>query len=158
VFDHRSQPAYDPERLNKPDIMSHDDFILGYQNGRLGCSVSGLLTFRLFFAGRIREKRVVTNLICWSLGLVLLLGLSTMAFLYLPVFWASLATIITLAVFAVGSIHQIAELVVSAALADQQFYELARAERALWVSADGESNLPKLQKVVPMRHPRRAQR
>jgi hypothetical protein len=27
----------------------------------------------------------------------------------------------------------------------------------LWVSVDVEGNLPKLQKVVPIRHPRRAQ-
>jgi hypothetical protein len=63
-----------------------------------------------------------------------------------------------LAVFALGSTHQIGGLVVSAALADKRFYEFARAEHALWVSADVEGNLPKLQKVVPMRPPRSAQR
>lgn len=138
--------------------MTHDDFILGYQSGRLGCSVSALLTFRLFASGRIRERRVVTTLICWSLGLLLLVGLSIVGFLYLPLLWAILATVIMLALFTLGSIHRIAELVVSAALADEQFYEFARAEHALWVSADVEGNLPKLQKVVPMRPPRRAQR
>ena len=39
--------------------MSHDDFIFGYQNGRLGCSVNTLLILRLFLIGQIREKRVV---------------------------------------------------------------------------------------------------
>ena len=38
--------------------MTHDDFILGYQRGRLGSSVSALLMFRLFFAGRIRERHL----------------------------------------------------------------------------------------------------
>lgn len=63
-----------------------------------------------------------------------------------------------LAVFAVGSTHQIGGLVVSAALGDKRFYEFARAEHALWVSADLEWNLPKLQKIVSMRPARRAQR
>jgi hypothetical protein len=138
--------------------MSHDDFVLGYQNGRLGCSVSALLTLRLFLAGRIHEKRVVITLICWSLGLILLIGLSAIGFLFLPFLWAFLSTMLMLAVFALGSSYQVSELVVSAALVDKQFYELARAEHALWVSADGEGNLPKLQKVVPMRRSRRAQR
>ena len=74
--------------------MSHDDFILGYQNGRLGCSVSTLLTLRLFLAGRIREKRVVIRLVGWSLGLLLLIGLSSIGFLCLPALWAILGAII----------------------------------------------------------------
>jgi hypothetical protein len=53
---------------------------------------------------------------------------------------------------------RIGGLVVSAALGDKRFYEFARAEHALWVSADLEWNLPKLQKIVPMRPARRAQR
>src|SRR5580700_1900269 len=110
--------------------MSHDDFILGYQNGRLGCSVSALLTLRLFLAGRIHEKRVVITLICWSLGLILLIGLSAIGFLFLPFLWAFLSTMLMLAVFALGSSYQVSELVVSAALVDKQFYELARAEHA----------------------------
>jgi hypothetical protein len=138
--------------------MSHDDFILGYENGRIGCSVSALLTLQLFFVGRIREKRVVVNLICCSLGLLLLVGLSIIGFLYLPPLWALPGTIILLAVFALGTTHQLSELVVSAALADKQFYEFARAQRALWVCTDSEGNVPKLQKVVPIRHQRRAQR
>jgi hypothetical protein len=138
--------------------MTHDDFILGYQSGRLGCSVSASLTFRLFLSGRIRERRVIINLICWLLVLLILIGLSIIGFLYLPPLWALLATIIILAIFVLGSIHRTGELVVSTALADEQFYEFARAEHALWISADGEGNLPKLQKVVPMRNSRRAQR
>lgn len=138
--------------------MSHDDFILGYQNGQLGCSVSALLTLRLFLTGRIREKRLVIGLVGWALGLLLLIGLSIIGFLCLPAHWALLGTIILLAIFALGFVHQVSGLIVSAALADEHFYQFALAERALWVSADGEGNLPKLQKVVPMRDRRRAQR
>ena len=138
--------------------MSHDDFIFGYQNGRLGCSVSTLLTLRLFLVGRIREKRVVIRLVGWSLGLLLLIGLSTIGFLYLPALWALLGTIIFLAIFALGFVHQVGGLIVSTALIDVHFYQFALAEHALSVSTDGEGNMPKLQKVVPLRDPRRAQR
>ena len=137
--------------------MSHDDFIFGYQNGRLGCSVSTLLTLRLFLVGRIRETRVVIRLVGWSLGLLLLIALSTIGFLYLPALWALLGTIIFLAIFALGFVHQVAELIVSTALTDEHFYQFALAERALCVSADGEGNMPKRQKVTPLSGSRRAQ-
>jgi hypothetical protein len=38
------------------------------------------------------------------------------------------------------------------------FYQFALAERALSVSADGEGNMPELQKVTPLPASRRAQR
>jgi hypothetical protein len=137
--------------------MSHDDFLIGYQNGRLGCSVSTMLTLRLFLAGRIREKQVLTRLVGWSIGFLLLVSLSVIAFLYLPALWVLLGSGILLAIFAFGLAHGIAALIVSAALADQDFYKFMLAEHALWVSADAEANLPKLPKVVPMRGTRRAQ-
>ena len=129
--------------------MSHDDFILGYQNGRLGCSVSTLLALRLLLTGRIRENRVAIRLVGWSLGLLLLIGLSTIGFLCLPVLWALLGATTLLATYALGFTHQVAGLIVSTALMDKQFFQFALAEHALCVSADGEGNTPKLQKVVP---------
>jgi hypothetical protein len=138
--------------------MSHDDFVLGYQSGQLGCSVSALLTLRLFLAGRIRERRVVINLICWALGLLLLIGLSSLAFLRLPAPLAIPGAVLLFATFLLGFSHQLDQLVVSTALTNKQFYECARSEHALWVSTDSEGNLPKLPKVVPMRPRRRAQR
>jgi hypothetical protein len=138
--------------------MSHDDFILGYQSGQLGGSVSVFLILRLFFAGRIREKRIVIRLVGWAVDLLLLVGLSALAFFCLPTLWAILGAIIIFAVFLLGFFHQLSELVVSTALANKQFYEFTKSERALCVSTDSESNLPKLPKVVPMQRPRRAQR
>jgi hypothetical protein len=138
--------------------MTHDDFTSGYQSGQFWCSVSVILSFRLFFSGRARHRRVVVSLVCWSLGLLVLVGLSSFGLLYLPPLWAALVSLITLAVFAFVSIHQIAGVVVSEALADKQFYESAVAERALRVSADGESDLSKVHKIVPIRTIRRAQR
>jgi len=138
--------------------MSHNDFVLGYQSGHLGSSVSVFLVLRLFFAGRIRERRVAISLVCWALALLFLIGLTGFAFLRIPALWVILGTIITFAVFLLGFSHQLSGLVVSAALTNKQFYEFARSQHALWLSTDGESNLPKLPKVVPMQPSRRAQR
>ena len=138
--------------------MSHDDFVLGYQSGHLGSSVSVFLVLRLFFAGRIRERRVAISLVCWALALLFLIGLTGLAFLRIPALWVILGTIITFAVFLLGFSHQLSGLVVSAALTNKQFYEFATSQHALWLSTDGESNLPKLPKVVPMQPSRRAQR
>jgi hypothetical protein len=138
--------------------MSYDDFILGYQNGRVGCSVSTWLIVRLSLVGRIRETRVVIPLVGWSLGLLLLIGLTTIGFLCLPTLWTLLGTIMLLAFFALGFIHQVSGLIVSTALTDVHFYQFALAERALSVSADGEGNMPELQKVTPLPASRRAQR
>ena len=147
-----------PEQVNQANTISHDDFVLGYQNGRLGCSVSALLTLRLFLTGRIREKRVLIRLIGWSVGWLLLIGLSTIGFCVLPVLWALLGTVIFAAGFALGFTHELGGLVVSTALADEHFYRFASAERALWVSPEREGNMPKVHKVVPLRDSRRAQR
>jgi hypothetical protein len=141
--------------------MSHDDFILGYQSGRLGCSVSTLLILCLFLLGRIRETRVVIRLVGWSLGLLLLIGLTTIGFLWflcLPTLWTLLGTIMLLGVFALGLIHRVSGLIVSSALTDVHFYQFALAEHALSVSAHGEGNMPELQKVTPLPASRRAQR
>ena len=138
--------------------MSHDDFVLGYQSGHLGSSVSVFLVLRLFFAGRIRERRVAISLVGWALALLFLIGLTGLAFLRIPALWVILGTIITFAVFLLGFSHQLSGLVVSAALTNKQFYEFATSQSALWLSTDGESNLPKLPKVVPMQPSRRAQR
>jgi len=138
--------------------MSHDDFVLGYQNGRLGSSVSTILILQLFFAGRIRERRVAVSLGCWALGLLFLIGLAGLAFLRIPAPWAILGTIITFAVFLLGFSHHLSGFVVCAALTNKQFYELAKSQHALCLTTDGESNLPELPKVVPMQPSRRAQR
>ena len=138
--------------------MSHDDFVLGYQSGQLGSSVSALLILRLFFSGRMRERQVVINLVGWALGLLFLIGLSGLAFLRLPTLWAFFSVIIAFAVFLLGFSHQLSGVVVSAAVANKQFYEFVKLQHALWVLTDGEGNLAKLPKVVPIQPSRRAQR
>ena len=125
--------------------MSHDEFVLGYENGSLGCSVSVLLALRLFLAGRIRDKRISINLLLWSLGLLLLITSSVIEFLKLPFIWALLCAAITLAFYASAFFYSFGALVLSAALANEDFYKVATAERALWIYSDDEKNLPKLQ-------------
>jgi hypothetical protein len=138
--------------------MSHKEFVLGYENGRLGCSVSTLLTLRFFFAGDIREKKVSINLSLWSLGFLVLIIASVTWFLNFPIRWALLGTTTMLVIYALGFFYSVGEIVLSAALADEEFYEFAKAKRALWIYADDENNLPKTQKVVPVPRARRLRR
>src|SRR5690348_15990019 len=104
-------------------MMSHDEFVLGYENGSLGCSVSVLLTLRLFLAGRIRAKKISINLVVWSLGFLLLIASFVMAFLRLPFIWALLCTAITLTFYASAFFYSFGALVLSTALADEDFYK-----------------------------------
>jgi hypothetical protein len=131
--------------VSNPDIISHDEFVRGYENGSLGCSVSVLLTLRLFLTGRIRAKKILINLLFWSLGFLLLIASSVIAFLKLPFIWALLCTAITLAFYASAFFYSFGALVLSTALANEDFYKIATAERALWIYSDDERNLPKLQ-------------
>jgi hypothetical protein len=126
--------------------MSHDDFILAYKNGRLGCSVSTLVGVRFFLVGRIRERRVVIGLVGWSLGLFIVIGLTVIGFVCLPGLWAVLGTIVLLAIFALGFIYQVGALIVSTALVDVRFYEFALASCTLFVSTDGDGNISDFRK------------
>jgi hypothetical protein len=121
--------------------MMHNDFIKGYRSGRLGCSVSLVRLVCLLLAGRIRERKVAAALVCWVLGLLFLAVLSGMGFVYWPPAWAALVNVVLLFVLALSSIHTITEVAVSGALADEQFWELAVTERALWFFANRESDV-----------------
>ena len=118
--------------------MSHKEFVLAYENGRLSCRVSVLLTLRLFFAGDIREKKVSINLSRWSLGFVVLISEAVIWFFNVPIRWALLGTITMLVIYALGFFYSAVEIVLSAALADEEFYEFAKAKRALSIYSDDE--------------------
>jgi hypothetical protein len=138
--------------------MSHNEFVLAYENGSLGCSVSVLLTLRLFVAGKVREKKVSINLLLWSRGFLLLIIASVIGFLNFPLLWALLGAVALLAIYALAFFYWVGEVVLSASLANKEFYEFAKAERALWIFTEDEKNLPKLQKALLIRRARRAQR
>ncbi len=138
--------------------MSHKEFVLAYENGSVGCSVSALLILRLFFAGKIRERKVSINLFLWALSLQVLIIASVVGFLNFSVLWALLGTIAMLAIYGFAFCYWVGELVLSAAIANEEFFEFAKAKRVLWIYSDDEDNLPKTQKVEPMPRARRPRR
>ena len=121
--------------------MKHNDFIKGYESGKLSCSVSIVRMVCLLLSGRIRELKVAAALVCWLLGLLCLGGLSGMGFVYWPPAWAALVNAVLLSVLALSSIHAISEVIVSGALADEQFWQVAVTECALWFFANRESDV-----------------
>jgi hypothetical protein len=128
------------------DMMSHEEFVDGYEKGSLGCSVSVLLTLRLFLGGKIRDKKILINLLIWSLGLLLLISsASVVELLKLPFVWGLLCTAISLAFYAYAFFYSFGTVVLSVALVNEDFYKVASAEHMLWVYSDDEKNLPKFQ-------------
>jgi hypothetical protein len=144
--------------MQESKMMSHAEFVLGYESGRVGCCVSALLTLRLFFAGKIREKTVSMNLLLWSLGFLMLIAASVIGFLVMPALRAMLVAIAMIAIYALAFFYSIGGFVLCAALANEEFYEFAKAKRALWIYSDDEENLPKTHKVVPVPRARRPRR
>jgi hypothetical protein len=138
--------------------ITHDDFVVGYQSGRLGCSVNVLRVFSLVYSTKIRERRVVTEVVGWSIGILALISLWVFAIFYLPLLWALAGGALISAIFCLSAVHRVGDAVISAALGDTAFYELALEQQAFGCARDGEGNLPSLSKVVPMRDPRRARR
>jgi hypothetical protein len=144
--------------LKKFVPITHDDFIVGYQNGRLGCSVNVLRVFSLVYSTKVRERRIVAEVLGWSVGLLALIGLWIVGIFFLPLLWALAGGALLLAIVALIALHQVGDAVIATALRDNAFFQLAVEQYALGCAADGESNLPRLSKVVPMRDPRQARR
>ena len=112
----------------------------------------------LVYSIKVREKRVVAEVVIWSVGLLALICLSIVGFFFLPPLLALAAGVIVVATCSLISLHRIGDAVTAAALSDTAFYRLAVTEHALGIAPDAESNLPQLNKVVPMRDPRQARR
>ncbi len=138
--------------------ITHDDFIVGYQSGRLGCAVNVLRVFALVYSTKIREKRVVTEVLGWSVGLLALMCLWIVGLFFLPLLLALAAGVIVVPICSLICLHRVGDAVTAAALNDNAFYRLVVSEHALGVAPDAESNLPQLNKVVPMRDRRQARR
>ena len=126
--------------------MSYAEFVLAYENGSVGCSVSVLVTLRLFLAGKIHEKTVSIKLRLWLLAITVLTAACVMAFLKFPLVWALLGTIALLAVYTVAFFYSVGGAVLSASLAGQEFYEFAIGKGVLWIYSDDEENAPKVRK------------
>jgi hypothetical protein len=124
--------------------MSYEEFLLAYENGRLGCSVSAARTLRLVLAGRIRETRISRNLLFWLLGFLLLTAGSAVGYLEFPLIGAIFCTAVAFGIYALLFFFHFGDLVLSVALTNRNFFEFAMAERALWIHSEDEKNLPKL--------------
>jgi hypothetical protein len=138
--------------------ITHDDFIVGYQSGRLGCSVNVLRVFSLVYSTKIRERRVVTEVFGWSVGLLSLICVWIVGIFFLPLLWSLAGGALVVAVFFLIALLRVGDAVIAAALGDNAFYQLVLEQHALGCAADGEVNLPRLNKVVPMRGSRQARR
>ena len=106
----------------------------------------------LVYSIKVREKHVVAEVIGWSVGLLALICLWIVGFFFLPLLLALAAGAIVVPICSLISLHRTGDAVTAAALSDNAFYRLVVAEHALGVAPDAESNLPQLDKVVPMRH------
>jgi hypothetical protein len=138
--------------------ISHDDFIVGYQSGRLGCSVNVLRVFSLVYSTKVREKHVVTEVVTWSAGFLAMIGLWVLAIFFLPLLWALAGGVLAMAVFSLIALHRVGDAVVAAALSDTSFYQVAMERHAFDCATDWEGDVPRVSKVVPMRDPRQARR
>lgn len=117
-----------------------------------------LRVFSLVYSTKVRERRVVTEVIAWSIGLLALICLWVFGILFLPLPWTVAAGMLFTGMFSLIALHRVGDAVIAAALSDDAFYEVALEQHAFGYATDGESNLPRLNKVVPMRDPRQARR
>ena len=117
-----------------------------------------LRVFFLVYSTKIRERRIITQVIGCSIVLLALIGLWVFGILFLPLLWALASGGVVLAISSLISLHRVGDAVIAAALSDNTLYQLALEQHALGCAADGEGNLPRLNKVVSMRDPRQARR
>jgi hypothetical protein len=116
--------------------MSHKEFILAYEHGNIGCSVSTWTTWWLFIRGKIRQKKLSSRLFFWSVSFPVVMTGSGFGFLNFRFFWAILETAITLVLWTLAFFYWVAEFVLSTALDSEEFYEFAKANHVLWVYSD----------------------
>ena len=101
---------------------------------------------------------MVTEVLAWSVALLALICLWGFGISFLPLLWALAGGVLISAIFSLIALHRVGDAVTAAALSDSAFYQLALQQRAFCCVTDGESNIPRLSKVVPMRDPRQARR
>jgi hypothetical protein len=116
--------------------MSHKEFVLAYENGNIGCSVSTWTTWRLFIGGDIRQKKLSSTLFLWSASLPAVMTGSVFGFLNFRFFWAILETVVTLVLWTLAFFYWVAQLVISTALESEEFYEFAKTNHMLWVQPE----------------------
>ena len=116
------------------------------------------MILRLFFTGKIRERKVLIILFLWTLVFLVLIVASGVGFLHFPVLWVLPVTIVILAIYLLAFYYLVGDLVLSAALANEEFYEFVKARRAVTIYSLEEEKSPNPTKAVPIRRARRAHR
>ena len=94
----------------------------------------------------LSPKRVSIHLRLWLLAITVLTAASVIGFLKFPVVWALPGTVALLATYTVAFFYSVGGFVLSASLANQEFYEFATEQRVLWIYSDDEENAPKVRK------------
>jgi hypothetical protein len=89
--------------------MSHKEFILAYEHGNIGCSVSTWTTWWLFIRGKIRQKKLSSRLFFWSVSFPVVMTGSGFGFLNFRFFWAILEMAITLVLWTLAFFYWVAE-------------------------------------------------
>ena len=123
--------------------MSHKEFVLAYENGNIGCSVSTWTTGWLFIGGKIRQKKLSGRLFFWSVSFPVVMTGSGFGFLNFRFFWAILETVVTLLLWTFAFFYwvtdmQIGEAVVSgASQGPKGAQEVSLRRFARWRTANG---------------------
>jgi hypothetical protein len=131
--------------------MSHKEFVLAYENGNIGCSVSTWTTWWLYIGGNIRQKKLSSRLFLWSVSFPAVMTGSGFGLFNCRFFLAILETVVTLVLWTFALFYWVAELVLSTALDSEEFYEFAKANHVLWVYPDDEDYFPQARKPAQSR-------
>ena len=118
--------------------LSHAEFILGYQNGALGCAVRAPRALLWFLSHNVLDPKAQQTLLVWLVVVLALIGGSIFLLFYLSRFWGIAGLVLGLPVFVLVLMRRVAELVIDLALKDERFFATASAEGVLIVRTDDE--------------------
>jgi hypothetical protein len=135
--------------------LSHAQFILGYQNGALGCAVRTPRALLWFLSHNVRDPKAQQTLLVWLVVVLALIGGSIFLLVFLSRFWVIAGLVLGLPAFVLVLMHRVAGLVIDLALKDERFFATASAEGVLIVSADEGGNLHTVPTLIYMRPHRR---
>ena len=120
--------------------LSHAEFILGYQNGALGCAVRAPRALLWFLSHNVRDPKTQQTLLVWLVVVLALIGGSIFLLFYLSRFWVTVGLVLGLPAFVLVLMRRVAELVIDLALKDERFFATASAEGVLIVCAEKKNH------------------
>jgi hypothetical protein len=123
--------------------MSHSQFILSYNKGALGCVVATPKAFAFFFSGEVDQSKVKSVLAILLEASLAFAGVCFLLFLFVPLMWALVGSILVFAACLLVTLHGVAELVISYSLIHGGFFASAIARGALIICESEGEKLPK---------------